>query len=244
MRSRNVIAIMLLATSVFAQKTDARDLRMPVCEFALEKPAPLITAVGEVGLHVDSDYVSFGIDLTLEGPEPTVTLRVNSGENLNEALLQIVDQLPGYTFEPVSEHLVIVYKAGSQSDPQNVLNVRIAKFQVSNVPPLTILGNPARFMPELRARLEEPSGHPSCGVIGPGLGAIGPGITLTLQNLTVCEILNRVAEASSTLAVESDSPSVVPLGWIHIVHVSTRESKKVHEWRFYSATPKSWRRPK
>lgn len=232
-----IIITLLLASCTSIAQGARQDVVRPV---TLDKKTPLTTAVAALGTHLERGAVSFGVDLWLEREEPAVTLRLKQGQTLTDGLGQLVSQVPGYVFRTPSAHLVEIYRSGTEGDPSNLLNQRISRFEVVNQSPADILANPARFMPELKHRLQADDAHPPCGAIGPGLRSVGPGITLHLENTTVRQILNAVAEASFQLALKSKSRSVTPLGWIHISRPATSGNGRSDEWRFYSTVPKAW----
>lgn len=157
--------------------------------------APLTEVLGRIGVSIDGDAILFGVEVIVEdGREPLVSASIPGGSTLDDALAVVMHAIPGYTFHSVAPHLVNVLPLDAQTNPDDLLNVRIPKLELADVSPSNFLGNPARFIPELRGGLN--GGRIVGCEIGPGLSDKAPGITASLTNSTVRDALNRVSEIS------------------------------------------------
>ena len=203
---------------------------------------PLTKALGDVGVYVRNGYVLFGVELRLKnGQEPTVNIDLKPGSTLGDALRQIFKQVRGYTLEIASEHVINVYPTGAKLDPEDVLNLRIGRFDAVDLQPASILSRPQDFIPELKARLTpKQTGPPQPGgSIGPGLGVGGggPTITLHMRESTVRQILNAVSEA-----MEQFPPNYQPTGWIYSFRPdSSSPIGGIHTWQFHWSVPHNWK---
>src|SRR5215471_14025217 len=73
---------------------DARLGRIPLAFHG----APLVEALRALGMNTRKGYVTFGVELYWTGPEPAVNLNLQPGTTVEEALRQIFDQAPEYSF--------------------------------------------------------------------------------------------------------------------------------------------------
>ncbi|HZQ92078.1 MAG TPA: hypothetical protein VFA60_09825 [Terriglobales bacterium] len=195
---------------------------------------PLSEALVTVALHLQDDYVLFGLDI--RGEDPTVNVDLSEAVSLGTALAQIVGQARGYTYEVVSAHVVSVYPVASKYDPADVMNLHIAAMKLASVPAYDVFGNPGRFIPELQQYLLQGKPVPSCGSIGPGLRSAGPGVSVEVHSAALRDVLNDVA------VHDSISPEhltgTYPVGWIH--RTRTVGGKTVHEWSALSTVRRGW----
>src|SRR5207248_6046893 len=139
-----------------------------------------------------------------------------------------MSQAPGFTYEFVSPHVVDVHPIERTSNDHEVLSLQVAKFSVTNIPARNIFSRPKDFIPELKAYFLEGQCVKACGGIGPGLGSFGPGVTLSLQNVTVKQVLDAVAEADAVLSAHAVDHSL-PVGWVHALKMDAR-NRPVHSW--------------
>ena len=140
----------------------------------------------------------FGIEVATEnGREPTIEAAIPGGSTLNEALTVVAMAAPGYKFVVVSPHLINFIPPGSENDPEDLLNLHLSKFRLDDVSPGNFIGNPARYLPELKAALA--GGKPRGCEIGPGLSDKAPGITLSGNAVSLRQLLNLVSEPPSHL---------------------------------------------
>jgi hypothetical protein len=201
---------------------------------------PLTLALQQLGGAIRGGYVLFGIEVqTVDGKEPTVKLGIEPGTTLGDALRQLLAQVPGYRAEVISDRLVNIYPVAAKGDPSDLLNMRVAGFDVVSQRAGVILSWPERFIPELYQRLAA-SKTPGSGQhidLYVGAVAIGPEITLHLSNVTVRQILNAVTEAS-----DANAGVEAPLGWECSYEAKTAAGRGVpNTWRLLTTLPPDWR---
>jgi hypothetical protein len=199
--------------------------------------APLTSALGRIGVSLgEGEFVLFGVEVIVEdGQEPLVTARIPAGSPLNDALTQVVQAVPGYTFAAVSPHLVNVFPRIADSDPEDLLNLQVPKLELVGVSPSNFLSNPARFVPELKAALSR--GRQAGCEIGPGLSDKAPGITISLRDLTLRQAMNRVSEASISSAQRNQG---LAFGWVYLRETFPSAAHPADSWRVHDA----WRGPR
>lgn len=208
--------------------------------------APMVTArktftnaLNSGALAMRSHFMTFGIELA-DGDYPVEPMVVSGPPRdgtVGEYLDDLFRQLPAYEYEVVSEHTVSVYPRGAKEDPNDILNFRIPKFDIDGVHAGTILGFPAMFIPELRAKLAPPTpGKPQIFIYA-GPVPPGPKITLHLRNATVREILNAATVATEN--PEGDGRDDYPIGWIY--RTSTRTGEKKPNWGVFLSLPPNWK---
>lgn len=205
---------------------------------------PLTEALRIIGLHLKGGFVSFGVDISGD-TEPEVDIDMPD-TNLGDALQRITSQIPGYTSEVVSEHVIEIYSAKELSDIENPLNVLIREFSVKDVPATQILSTPTRYIPELKDylskdRKENAQAGQGCGSLGPGLGSNAVGVTLYLAGRTLRQILDAVAEADARLPI-SPPPHfrLYPSGWVHRRRLDAKLGS-VDTWSSMSFAPHDWK---
>src|SRR5260370_10790754 len=197
---------------------------------------PLTEALRVIGLHLKGGFVSFGVDIS-GNTEPDVDVDIPDTD-LREALDRITSQIPGYTSEFISEHVIEIYAVKERADPDDLLNLPVREFLVKDVPAAMILSSPTRYIPELKDRLAKHRSELGCGSIGPGLGSDALGVTLFLTGRTVRQILDAVAEADAVLQ-SSSLPRLVPVGWVHSQKNDTKLGV-VDIWSAISFAPHDW----
>ncbi|HEV2247600.1 MAG TPA: hypothetical protein VGW37_13175 [Terriglobia bacterium] len=201
---------------------------------------PLTRALSEVATRLEGGYVLFGVQVRLtDGNEPSVNLDVPAETTLGAVLQDVLRQLPGYRLELVSQHLANIYPAGAKNDPNDALNLRIDRFDVSDRPPDVIMNLPAMFMPALAERLAQRKSGPPLPVEPPTewLEGVGPKVTLHLHDLTVREILNRVSEASEELPAK-----YLPVGWVASLSPDPALATGwAYSFRLFTTVPSEWK---
>jgi len=198
---------------------------------------PLTDALGRIGISIDGGgFVLFGVEVIAEdGQEPRISARIPAGSTLSDALTQVVQAVPDYTFTAIAPHLVNVLPRESVSDPNDLLDLQIPRFELRNVSPSNFLSNPARFIPELKAALSRGK-HPGCE-IGPGLSDKAPGITLSLGNSTLREAMNRVSAATISSAERNEGSA---FGWVYQRERFPSATHPAEVWRVHGV----WQAPK
>jgi hypothetical protein len=198
---------------------------------------PLTNALSQIGLSVaNGDVVLFGVEVVLEdGREPLASVRIPAGSTLSDALIQLMQAVPGYTFIAVDPHLVNVFPRDAISDPSDLLNLSIPYLKLQSVSPSNFLSNPARYVPELKIALNGVK-HAGCE-IGPGLSDKGPGIALSLSKPTLREAMNRVSQASISLAQRGQGPA---FGWVYLRERFPSAAHPANSWRVHDI----WQAPK
>jgi hypothetical protein len=246
-----VITSALLAIFGVASPTIAQDPKqLQVISNHGGPKLPLTDALRVIGLHLKGGFVSFGVDISGD-TEPEVSIELPD-TNLGDALRRITSQIPGYTSEFVSEHVVEVYSAKERANVESPLNLPIREFSVKDVPATQILSMPTRYMPELKDYLSKgrkennAQAGQGCGSLGPGLGSNAAGVTLFLAGRTLRQILDAVAEADASLPISSSPPHfrLYPSGWVHkrrldaklgLVDTWSSMSFAPHDWELYAA---------
>jgi hypothetical protein len=204
---------LLLGLPARADGTELSVPKLPIYPTPIVRKAiPLSYALAEVAGHVQGGYVLFGAEIREVGSkEPTVDLNVTEAQTLSDALRDVFRQMPGYTVEVVSQHMINIYPQGAKDDPKDPLNLRVEHFDVVNEQPEAILNYPDAYIFTLAKRLVERTVGPPYPIAPPSLMTygIGPTVTLHLQNVTVRQILNAVSKAT-----ESVPPKYSPLSWV------------------------------
>jgi hypothetical protein len=240
-REKSVVSVLILALALSVQATaDEPDpLGLPLFPVPIVRQnVPLTQALSDVGAHVRNGYAQFGIELRLKDDrEPQVNVDLKPGSTLGDALRQIFQQVPGYTFDVVSEHLIDIYPVGANKDASDLLNLRVPFFDAVDAQLGDILTRPQEFIPELKARLvRRRPGEPG-GVLGGPLSSVGPTFTLHLRRVTVRQILNAVSQATEKFPAERS-----PLGWICSFKADpTLPAGGVYTWDVHWSVPHDWK---
>jgi len=197
---------------------------------------PLTSALGRIGISIDDGgFVLFGVEILVEdGQEPLVSARIPAGSTLSDALTQVIQSVPDYTFTAIAPHLVNVFPRESVSDPDDLLDLQIPSFELRNVSPSNFLNNPARFVPELKAALSHGK-HAGCE-IGPGLSDTAPGITLSLGKSTLRQAMNHVSEVTISSAERNEGSA---FGWLYQRERFPSAGHPAEMWRVHGV----WRAP-
>ncbi len=220
--------ILTLSPLIAAPQTAASLGQVRLRDVPLQfQQTPLTNALGAIGANVKDGFVVFGIEVATEnGREPTIEAAIPGGSTLNEALTVVAMAAPGYKFVVVSPHLINFIPPGSENDPEDLLNLHLSKFRLDDVSPGNFIGNPARYLPELKAALA--GGKPRGCEIGPGLSDKAPGITLSGNAVSLRQLLNLVSEASIASAEQNRG---LGYGWVYLHERFPSESHPAHAWR-------------
>ncbi len=121
----------------------------------------------------------------------------------------VLHDLPDYSYESVSEHLVNVFPVGAKKDSRDLLNVPVPRLDIVGKQAGDVLSRPRDFIPQLAERLEGPT--KGRAVAGSILSDVGPPpITLHLKDVTVRQVLNAASEATGEFPAE-----YMPYGWVY-----------------------------
>jgi hypothetical protein len=195
-----------------------------------------------VGIRVKGGFTSFGI--VVREPEPEVQVYLPDETNLGTAVQRIISQVPGYTYQTVSAHLIDVYPASILSEQDDPLNLFVADIRLAGNSAMDVFSNPYRFIPQLKALRDRDKPVQACGNIGPGLGSASPKLDIALPGVTVRQILDAVAVADAASALTSQAnPPRLPVGWVLRSRTDPQTGKRVDDWSFMAAVPRNWREP-
>jgi hypothetical protein len=198
---------------------------------------PLSSALGKLGSQVQGGYVLFGLELRLKnGREPSVKVDIPPGGNLQKALGIVFRDLPDYTYEPVSQHLVDVFPVGAKKDSSDLLNIPVPRLDIVGKQAGDVLSRPRDFIPQLAERLKGPTrGGPVAGSILSDVGP--PPITLHLRNVTVRQVLNAASEATGEFPAK-----YMPYGWIYSFDPEPQlPAGGKHSWGVLWCVPHDWK---
>ena len=245
MRTTNhrLLTAMALAVGMTAAQPAAPD-KFGVMKKRIE--APMVTgrrtftqALGDGAMAMRSHFLTFGIELAVDDyPDgPMVTSSQPRGGTVGEFLRDLFRQAPTYEYEVISAHTISIYPRGAKEDPNDILNLRIPKFDVDAQHAGTILGFPETFIPELQAKLapSAPGQDQLFVYIGPV--SPGPKVTLHLRDVTVREILNAVTVATEN--PKGNGRDDYPCSWIYRTRTHTGEVKP--NWGTFFSLPPNWR---
>jgi hypothetical protein len=208
--------------------------------------APMVTgrrtftqALRDGAIAMRSHYLTFGIELA-DGDYPEERMVISSpppGGTVGEFLQDLFRQVPTYEYEVVSEHAVSVYPRGAKEDPNDILNLRIPRFDVDGEDAGVVLVFPQQFIAELRAKLAPPTQGQDQLFMYIGPVSPGPKVTLHLRDVTVREILNAVTVATEN--PKGDGPDDSPCSWIYRTRTHTGEVKP--NWGTLFSLPPNWK---
>jgi hypothetical protein len=188
--------------------------------------AALSGALDRIAFFASSDFVLIGAEVqTIDGREPLISVHIEGGRTVRQALMELTAKVPEYSFEAVAPHLVNVFPAAARNDPNDLLNLKAGDVRLRMVLLTNFLGNPARFIPELKMALS--GGHPGCA-IGPGLADTGPEVDIAIKGGTVREELNEVSEFSASLAEEGKAEAY---GWAYLHELLPSPTHPANQWR-------------
>ncbi len=187
--------------------------------FAVDQ-ASVVEALRVLRGSVHGDFVLFGLEVAPYQSEPkrNLTFEIDRG-TVRDVLQEIVMRDPHYTYEVVDEHLINVFPLGAKEDPKNLLNVMIKNFQITEIGCDRLIRYLDSHVRELNSAIMERSrvagqlgwGRASSQVYGIGI----PKVSLSASNLTVRELLNRIAQETEQLQGQEHGPT----GWIYTFRV-------------------------
>src|ERR1700751_719385 len=124
-----LLVLCVVSTTAFCAGIQSpSQLRVSAVRYS-EKLA-LVDALRVVGLHVLGGFVSFGVDIPTP-TEPLVEVDIPD-TTLPDALQRITSQVPGYTAEIVSEHVVEVYPGAERGNEDYPLNLSVREFSAKD----------------------------------------------------------------------------------------------------------------
>jgi hypothetical protein len=198
----------------------------------------LTTALSDLGPLVRGGYVLFGVEVRVsDSGGPLVKIDPNHCGTLGDAVRQILVGAPDYRYDFASRHLINIFPAGAKQDPRDVMNTRVARFDVVDAQPDEILQHPGDFIPELKTRLMAGVGqqYPTNNL--EWLRSAGPTISLHLRNVTVRDILNAVTEAT-----EQFPANYSPMGWAYSFQSNpSLPGGGIHTWSWLWSAPHDWK---
>jgi len=208
---------MALAVGMTAAQPAAPDqfglMKKPIEGLMVTGRMTFSRALSDGARAMRSHFLTFGIELTVvDYPDgPMVISSQPRGGTVGEFLRDLFRQAPTYEYEVISEHTVSVYPKGAKEDPNDILNLRIPRFDVDDQDAGPILGFPDMFIPELQAKLFPPT--PGQDQLFQYIGGVvpGPKVTLHLRDVTVREILNAVTVATEN--PKGDGRDDYPVSW-------------------------------
>lgn len=217
---KNVAMIVVLIASLYLfpasssserQSTSAVNLLdSKVKSFDLENGS-IIDAVKQLKYDSRQIPINFTLEVAAYRDEPSKNLSISIRDTtVRKIIEQIVIHDPRYTYQKVDSHLVHILPISALHDQRDLLNVMVKHLKIEGVPYDAFLKDPPNFIPDLEGEilLRSKSG----GYIGGGLlGLGGPTVNLTVQNITVRELLNRIAEETLKLPPSESAP----IGWIY-----------------------------
>jgi hypothetical protein len=214
-----LVLLSLYSVSVVAQETAKRDL----LETAVTLPSLDSKTLGEALRIVQehsSDFVLFGLELpTSSVPQPVITIR-SGNYKLRTLLDWIMDQAPDFQYRTLDASLINVYPKDLSSDAHQLLDIRLARFDVSAKVDLhAILNSFPDYAPELAQYLENQRQRQNLTTLPRGhLGAtmhgnMDPQVEIHLQNVTVREAVSAVCMYSLKL---NKTIHYQPIGWRYI----------------------------
>jgi hypothetical protein len=238
-----VFLVVLISWPLKGAWAEQRIPKLPLFPTPFEQQATCFTcALGEIGWRVQGAYVLFGVEMReKEGKEPTVDLKLAEGATLDDALRDVMRQMPAYTLEVVSDHMVDIYPTGAKDDASDPLNLRVERFDFVDDRPGTLLNGPEAYISELRKRLVQRSKGPPYPVEYSSIimvGMLEPRITLHLRDVTVRQILNAASEATQAFP-----PKLLPSCWSSLLHPDPVWAVGgTYSWRAFGCVPKDWKK--
>jgi hypothetical protein len=188
---------------LFGFDESASVLNVSVEEYSLHE-AEMPEALG-ILRGKDPQRILIGFETIKDHPKSQPVL-IRSLHLRNHTVGQILQRLcgedPRYAFEVMNDSRIVnVYLTNARSDPRNLLNVRVSRFDVDgHVHPQTLIRSIDRYAPELGDYLDQkrrehwartglPRAFPGSVLSG---DAPAPKVSIHLRDLTIREILNAI----------------------------------------------------
>jgi hypothetical protein len=172
------------------------------------KGISITEALRKIRDTIGSQHVMFSLELDpSEGTLKNLNFNFVS-TTVGKLLNSIVAQDPKYTFEVMDNMLIHVFPKGAQSDPGDLLNVKVDNLHLQGVEFERVLKYPQYEIPQLQRELYARSR--SGGFAGSELSSASmPQINIFVQSGTVRDVLNLVSQQTEVL------PGATPTGWIY-----------------------------
>lgn len=203
-------------TSRAAQNLQEAPLQLKVSSYKV-RSASVVDALRRLRSQVGPELVIFGLEVApfFEAPATNLTLTLQAG-TVKDVLDGIILQDPRYTYQVIDSRLIHVFPGEARTDPSNLLNIKVKRFTVSDAPYDLLLKYPQYHIAELEVELMRRS--KAGGYAGSMVGGAGaPRITLDLQDVTVRDVLNRIAQETEKFS----GPVFSPTGWIYMFRIDT-----------------------
>ncbi len=137
----------------------------------------------------------------------------------------------------ISPHLVSIFPKGALDNPDDILNLRIPRFDAEDIYAGYILQFPETHIPELSAKLYPPTpGQPTIRQYIAGV-LLGSKVTLHLRDVTVRDILNAASIASGNVSFEDLNN--FPCGWLY--RIRTKDGQPIPQFVSISTLPFNWK---
>lgn len=183
---------------------------------SMEEALSSLRSKAERNISIGFEKVS-----TVKGKtSPTISLKVENA-TLRKILDRFCDMDHRYAYESISDKLINVFPKGAKSDPEDLLNIKVARFTLDGIyNPCTIINYPQDCIPEIQAYLEKKREEfkaktgVAYGVVGARMIGIMPfpqPIHLDLHDVTVRDILNAII--MSNLKDSSTDYRIPVFGW-------------------------------
>jgi hypothetical protein len=232
------LTLFFLPTAI-PQSFDARPIldRAVQLTYSTNQPIPLLQALKSLSGHSITTYLDFGVELeTDDAHQPMVLIGSTEGLTIGQALSRVLGQASAYDYRVKSPHFISIAPKQLRSDPKDMLNKKIAAFDVDGTQSGEILTWPDRFVPELWRLLHHETPGEQQVYVYQGVGvAIGPLVTLHLRDTTLREILDTVS-----IATEAAGPDAFPLGWVFSME-PTKDSGLAPKWHLMVGAPGNWK---
>lgn len=169
------------------------------------------------------------LEQTKASPMPPLSL--GSGATVQDLIGAIVARAPVH-FIAVENEIIHVSPVSTSNDPQNVLNIRVEEFEV-NKKNLFDAEEKLRWVVEIALHPEEfKDGYMGGYGFAPDDIFAIPNITFSGDNLTVREILDRIAKANGNALWVAQVRDLTPKGEAMKKAVDAVEEEKKLYWKF------------
>lgn len=199
--------------------TCQRPLLFPISSYRVQNVS-IVEALRELRSASKPSLVTFGLEVIPFADEPEKNLSINQEPTtVGQILEEIIRQDPRYSYDVVNEHLIHVYPRGAKGDPDDLLNIRVTRLQISSVEYEDLIKNIRVYIPELEREILRrviPKGQIG-GVLRISKSGVGyPRLSLVVENTTVRDILNRIAQQTQLFRDREPGPT----GWVYTFQIN------------------------